>query len=108
MTKQYQITTVIAALAAIGLTACSSNSPTSTSNSSAGMTMSGPAAVAASASGPHNSADIAFATDMIPHHRQAVQMADSAPAKATNAQLKSLATTIKGDQDPEIVRMSGG
>lgn len=40
------------------------------------------------ASGPHNNADVSFATDMIPHHAQAVQMADgdmSALAAASGA-----------------------
>ncbi|MDQ2838864.1 MAG: DUF305 domain-containing protein [Actinomycetota bacterium] len=57
--------------------------------------------------GAHNQADIAFATEMIPHHRQAVQMADMALTQATNADVKTLAQAIKAAQDPEIVQMSG-
>jgi len=59
------------------------------------------------ASGAHNSADVSFATDMIPHHSQAVEMADLALAKATDSDIKSLAATIKGAQAPEILKMTG-
>lgn len=30
----------------------------------------------------HNAADVTFATQMIPHHAQAVEMAEAAPSKA--------------------------
>ncbi|GAA1580847.1 DUF305 domain-containing protein [Kribbella sancticallisti] len=55
----------------------------------------------------HNDADVMFATMMIPHHQQAVEMATMALEKATNAQVKQLATAIKAAQDPEIQQMSG-
>lgn len=59
------------------------------------------------ASGPHNDGDIAFASGMIPHHQQAVKMADMALDKATNAEVTLLAEDIKAAQDPEIAQMSG-
>lgn len=55
----------------------------------------------------HNAKDVEFATGMIPHHRQAVEMADLALKKAQNATVKQLATAIKAAQDPEIQEMSG-
>ncbi|MGH3428028.1 MAG: DUF305 domain-containing protein [Mycobacteriales bacterium] len=55
----------------------------------------------------HNAADIAFATNMIPHHRQAVAMANLAPSRAASAKVKALALQIKAAQDPEIALMSG-
>ncbi|WP_427890143.1 DUF305 domain-containing protein [Kribbella sp. GL6] len=55
----------------------------------------------------HNDADVTFASQMIPHHQQAVEMADGALQKATNAEVKKLATAIKAAQDPEIKLMSG-
>ncbi|MFD7156290.1 DUF305 domain-containing protein [Kribbella sp. NPDC059898] len=55
----------------------------------------------------HNDADVMFASQMIPHHQQAVEMADGALRKATNAEVKKLATAIKAAQDPEIKLMSG-
>ena len=68
-----------------------------------------PSAVASGtpASGPHNDGDIAFASGMIPHHQQAVEMADMALDKASNAEVTSLAEDIKAAQDPEIAQMSG-
>jgi uncharacterized protein (DUF305 family) len=50
---------------------------------------------------------VIFSTDMIPHHGQAIAMADLALAKATNTQVKALAAQIKAAQDPEIMTMSG-
>jgi len=79
------------------------------SGQSGGMkhSMSDKAAVGPAASGPHNAADVSFSTDMIPHHAQAVEMADMAFAKATDTEVKTLATAIKGAQAPEIAKMSG-
>jgi len=59
------------------------------------------------ASGPHSDADVAFATGMVPHHAQAVQMADMALGQATKPEIKTLATEIKASQTPEIQTMSG-
>lgn len=61
----------------------------------------------ASSSAAHNAADVAFATDMIPHHAQAVEMADMALAAAVDPEVKTLAQKIKGAQDPEIKTMTG-
>lgn len=52
-------------------------------------------------------ADIAFAQLMIPHHEQAVQMADMALNQATTAEVRQLAQQIKDAQDPEIQQMRG-
>lgn len=59
-----------------------------------------------SATGDFNDADATFATDMIPHHRQAVEMAELAETRAVSPQVKALATKIKGAQGPEIQTMS--
>ena len=59
------------------------------------------------ASGPHNQADVSFATNMIPHHAQAIEMADLAIEKAIDATVKQLAAAIQGAQAPEIQKMSG-
>jgi uncharacterized protein (DUF305 family) len=53
-----------------------------------------------------NAADIKFATDMIPHHQQAVAMAEVAETRASNPGVKQLAAKIKQAQDPEIKTMS--
>ncbi|MEU1892882.1 DUF305 domain-containing protein [Streptomyces pristinaespiralis] len=57
--------------------------------------------------GAHNAADVAFAQGMIPHHRQAVEMADLAETRAGSADVKELAAEIKKAQDPEIKTLSG-
>lgn len=54
-----------------------------------------------------NDADVTFATDMIPHHRQAVEMAALAESRAESAEVKALAKQIMDAQDPEIETMSG-
>ncbi|MFJ1563661.1 DUF305 domain-containing protein [Streptomyces erythrochromogenes] len=59
------------------------------------------------AQGQHNAADAAFAKGMIPHHRQAVEMADLAPSRARSAEVKKLAEDIRKAQDPEIRTLSG-
>ena len=66
-----------------------------------------PTAAPSSAAGSFNDADVDFATKMIPHHQQAVQMADMATRKATTAEVKQLATAIKAAQDPEIKLLTG-
>lgn len=53
-----------------------------------------------------NATDVAFAQGMIPHHGQAVQMADMALAISTNAEVRSLAEQIKAAQSPEIEQMT--
>lgn len=61
----------------------------------------------ATQSGTFNDADVAFATGMIPHHRQAVEMANLAPTRASSAEVKALALKIKQAQGPEITQMAG-
>ena len=54
-----------------------------------------------------NATDVAFAQGMIPHHGQAVQMADMALEISTDPTIRALAEKIKAAQDPEIVIMEG-
>jgi uncharacterized protein (DUF305 family) len=58
------------------------------------------------AAGEHNDADVKFAQDMIPHHRQAVEMSKMATERASAPEVKALATKIEGGQGPEIDTMS--
>lgn len=53
-----------------------------------------------------NATDVAFAQGMIPHHGQAVQMADMALATSTNPKIQALAEQIKAAQSPEIEQMT--
>ncbi len=62
---------------------------------------------AATSAEDHNAADVTFATDMIPHHRQAVEMAGMAAARAESPEVLQLAEEIAGAQEPEIETMTG-
>lgn len=54
-----------------------------------------------------NDADVTFAQGMIPHHRQAVEMAKLAGDRAESQEVKDLAADIEAAQDPEIEQMAG-
>jgi len=51
--------------------------------------------------------DVMFAQMMIPHHQQAVVMADLAATRADSELITALAAEIKAAQQPEIDQMSG-
>lgn len=59
----------------------------------------------AAVAGEGRTADISFAQLMIPHHEQAIEMADLALAQASSPEVKKLAEEIKAAQDPEIAQM---
>lgn len=98
--------TLVSALAALaltaGLAACgddSSDDTRDTTGTSAG----------APAGAEFGDADVLFAQSMIPHHEQAIEMADMAldPTVGASAAVLDLAGRIKGAQDPEIELMTG-
>ncbi|MEU1510896.1 DUF305 domain-containing protein [Streptomyces sp. NPDC005811] len=84
--------------AALLLTACGGDGESASAGSSAS---------AAASGGAHNAQDVTFAQGMIPHHRQALEMAGLAADRASSAQVKDLAARIEKAQDPEIEKMSG-
>lgn len=53
----------------------------------------------------YNADDIAFATNMIPHHEQAVELSAMVPDRSANPELKALAEQISAAQEPEIRTM---
>lgn len=55
----------------------------------------------------HNDADVTFAQQMIPHHQQAIEMAELAETRAESQEVKALAADIEAAQDPEIETMTG-
>lgn len=55
----------------------------------------------------HNAQDVSFAQGMIPHHRQAVEMAELASGRASSSEVKDLAGRIEKAQGPEITTMTG-
>ncbi|MFF0969114.1 DUF305 domain-containing protein [Streptomyces sp. NPDC003703] len=96
--------------AALALTACGGGSgdTSSAGHSAHGNGSTGrPSATAPAGPGKHNAQDVTFAQEMIPHHRQAVEMAALAPSRARSPQVKDLAAQIRQAQDPEIETMTG-
>ena len=87
-------TLIATVLIAVGvLTACGGSPNHSAAGSTANQT---------SEPADHNAADIAFARTMIPHHEQAVQMAQVVPTNTTNRQVIALANQVIATQVPEI------
>jgi uncharacterized protein (DUF305 family) len=66
----------------------------------------GSLAAKASAAG-HNQADVTFTQMMVPHHEQALEMAQLASSRASSADVKALAANIEAAQQPEIDKMNG-
>lgn len=82
------ILATLVAVAAAMLTACSSSDDSS-------------------ASADFNDADVTFAQDMIPHHRQATEMAALASTRTDTPAVLELASDIQAAQEPEIDTMTG-
>jgi len=55
----------------------------------------------------HNDADVAFATDMIQHHAQALVMVDLTMDRDLDPEVQTLAEDIREAQAPEIEIMTG-
>ncbi|MDI3409359.1 DUF305 domain-containing protein [Streptomyces cavernicola] len=97
-----------AGAAALVLAACgSSGDGDAAAHDGHGSASKSPAASSPAKQGEHNAADVAFAQGMIPHHRQAVEMADLAESRAGSDDVKKLAEEIEKAQDPEIKTLSG-
>jgi uncharacterized protein (DUF305 family) len=93
-----------AAVGLSGLLAACSGTPASTSP---GMDH-GMSSKTSSTAATGRSGDVMFAQMMIPHHQQAVEMAEIALGKAdASSAVRELATGIKQAQDPEIQTMTG-
>lgn len=94
-----------AAVIVLALSACGSSD-----DSTSGSMMSGSGNNSASMSAGTSTGakgDVEFAQMMIPHHEQAVEMADLALQNdSASADVKALATQIKAAQDPEIKQMT--
>lgn len=60
-----------------------------------------------SAAEDHNDADLEFTRSMVPHHEQAVDMAELATARASDPRVKDLAARIEQAQEPQIATMRG-
>ena len=88
----------------LALSACGSGDDSHSTMSGAGTSSSSTAEGATTSA----TGDVEFAQMMIPHHEQAVEMADLALANDTaSPEVKALAGQIKAAQDPEIQSMQG-
>jgi len=79
----------LSGVAALALAACGGQNP------------------AASTATVFNQADVEFAQNMIPHHRQAMQVAELTTRHAADPQIKQLASQITAAQAPEIQTLTG-
>ena len=92
--------------AALILGGCGSD--TDNGRSMGGLNGHGSSSPASSGSNSSRAGDVMFAQMMIPHHQQAIEMAELALANSsTSADVKRLAEQIKAAQDPEIQTMNG-
>ena len=82
--------------AALVLTACGDDTDTASSGDTD----------ASASSEDFNDADVAFAQGMIPHHEQAVEMAQLAADRAESDEVKELAADIEAAQAPEIEKLT--
>ena len=103
MTYKFAGLTFAGILAVSALTSCSSTNEAHDMSSM-------PSAMASMADGMGSMtaapADAMFAQMMIPHHEQAVVMADLASTRASSPVIKELAAEIKAAQQPEIDQMT--
>lgn len=100
----------IAALSAVVLAACGAQDEPTDAAPGAGQA-STPAVTAdptptEPAEPQPNAADIQFARDMIPHHAQAIVMAEVAARRASDPAVRDLAEQIQAAQGPEIEQLA--
>lgn len=99
-TRTASIALCLVLVTAVGLGACSSDH-----SGMSGMSSSTTSAIPVNAK--YNATDIGFAQGMIPHHAQAIEMADLALTNTKNPDVLALANKIKAAQSPEIQKLSG-
>ena len=83
--------------ASVAMSACSGSEDTAASGSSTSVP----------ADATFNAADVTFAQSMIPHHEQAVEMADLVADRSTDPDVQDLAARIQAAQEPEINTLNG-
>ncbi|MGB3482908.1 MAG: DUF305 domain-containing protein [Mycobacterium sp.] len=102
-------TRVLAALAALGtavvLSACNSPQPASDGHTDHSHAEDSQAPVISGEPAAFNSEDVNFASMMVPHHEQALELSALVPDRSTNPELIQLAQTIEAAQEPEIATM---
>lgn len=87
--RRRRSTAALAAVCALALGACAEEEPQRVSATA------------------HNGADVAFATDMIQHHAQALSMVDLTRGRPLEPEVELLVEDIRAIQAPEIETMTG-
>ncbi|MFC4605686.1 DUF305 domain-containing protein [Rhodococcus kronopolitis] len=110
-TRTKTATMIAAAAAAVALLAGCANDGTgpehTTEHQPAATSTAASASTPADSASAHNAADVMWVQMMIPHHQQAVEMAEMVPDRSTNPELVALAAQIEAAQGPEIEQMTG-
>jgi uncharacterized protein (DUF305 family) len=96
----------VAAVPMVLLAACGDDDDDAISGSTA-VTETAGASPGDGVAAEHDDADVAFAQGMIPHHEQAIEMAQLAAGRAADPRVLDLATRIEAAQGPEIELMQG-
>ncbi|PRC45059.1 DUF305 domain-containing protein [Mycobacterium sp. ITM-2017-0098] len=92
---------LLAALAALCLLVACGGGGVSPGEGQNGSGVSGAPVISGEPAG-FNSADVTFATTMVPHHQQAIEMANLAVQRSTDPELIALANQIVATQQPEV------
>lgn len=95
----------LAAGLTVTLAACGSGDDPTISAEGGAAPAASSAGTSSSVSAEFNDADVTFIQGMAPHHASALAMAELAPSRAENAQVKDLAERIAAAQGPEIELM---
>ncbi|NML50730.1 DUF305 domain-containing protein [Streptomyces sp. R302] len=103
-TRALGLTGAVAA-AALLLAACGNDGTTNGMAHGGTPSTTATATAPSAAAGTFNDADVMFAQMMIPHHEQALDMAELADGRAEDADVKKIVAAIEKAQDPEIQKM---
>jgi uncharacterized protein (DUF305 family) len=96
---------IVAGLVALVTAAVVSSCGSSSSNDPAGQATHEDTPLITEKPAGYNADDIAFATNMIPHHEQALELSALVPDRSANPQVIKLAADISAAQTPEIETM---
>jgi len=108
MNSKRMLVAVGSAAAVVALVAgCTDDTSDEGSTPSVTTSASATASGTAEQGGAHNQADVEYVQMMIPHHEQAVEMAELVPSRSGNPDVIALADQIEKAQGPEIEQMEG-
>lgn len=103
MTRNRIVAILAAAAAAVALSACTDSATSGDGHTDHEHTTE--SAVISGAPAGFDNDDVLFATNMIPHHQQAVELSALVPTRSANPALIALAQQISTAQEPEIATM---